>query len=133
MGRTCTPEINELFSEAVSIDIDFSENLSVPLKFEPQSMHWCHKQVTVHSGILKMNGEKSYHPYLSDDIKHDNVLVDTALREMTVSIEPGQGQTLLINSDNCTCQYKCAPHLVKLQSLSDTLQTVIIRIWSIAG
>ena len=28
--------------EHVSIHFDFSENLSVPLKFKPQSLHWSH-------------------------------------------------------------------------------------------
>ena len=32
----------------VMVDIDFSENLQVPVKFEPQSLHWSHDQITVH-------------------------------------------------------------------------------------
>ena len=52
------------------IDIDFSKNLKVPLKYEPQSAHWNLKQVTVHSGILKNKGQKNYHSHLSDNKKH---------------------------------------------------------------
>ena len=50
--------VAELFDH-VYIDLHFSEDLSVPVKFEPQSMHWHYEQVTVHSGILKQRGEKS--------------------------------------------------------------------------
>ena len=48
--------------DGVFLDIDFSENLKLPVKFEPQSMHWCHEAVTVHSGILKIHGEKVITP-----------------------------------------------------------------------
>ena len=41
----------------VIIDI---ENLSIPVKYEPQSLHWAHNQITIHSGILKVDGVKSY-------------------------------------------------------------------------
>ena len=41
--------------------IDFSENLTLTL---PESVYWgqAKSQVTVHSGILKLHGNKSYHP-----------------------------------------------------------------------
>ena len=44
------------------IDIDFSENLTIGIKWEPQSLHWSKKQVTIHSGIFKYSEEKVYHP-----------------------------------------------------------------------
>ena len=56
--------------------------LKIPVKFEPQSLHWSHEQITVHSGILKYNGVKSYHPYISDDRKHDQHFVKIAMKEM---------------------------------------------------
>ena len=49
--------------EAVNQEpINFSENLSVPVTYEPQSLHWAQEQLSVHSGILKIKGNKSYHP-----------------------------------------------------------------------
>ena len=54
-----TQSIFESLFDSVSIDIDFAENLTVPVKYEPQSLHWAHEQVTVHSGITKVNGEKT--------------------------------------------------------------------------
>ena len=37
----------------VYIDANFSENLTVGIKWEPQSLRWSKTQVTVHSGIVK--------------------------------------------------------------------------------
>ena len=53
--------------DSLFIDIDFSENLKLPVKFEPPPLHWCHEAITVHSDIVKLHGEKGYHPYVSDD------------------------------------------------------------------
>ena len=64
------------------IDIDFSENLTVPVKFEQQSLHWSHEEITVYLGIIKMNSEKSYHPYLNMDRKHDHSCADVVLNQM---------------------------------------------------
>ena len=64
-------EWGEIFKHFASIDIDFSENLTISVKYEPQSLHWCHQQVTIHSGISKTNGNKIYHAHFSDDCKHD--------------------------------------------------------------
>ena len=42
--------------DTVSVSIDYSKNLSIPVKYE-LSLHWSHSQVTTHSGILKNAGE----------------------------------------------------------------------------
>jgi len=68
--------------DTILVDIDFSENLSIPVKYEPQSMHWSYQQITVHSGLMKYQGEKTYHPYLSADRKHDQHFVHCVLEEM---------------------------------------------------
>ena len=52
----------KLCFDTIPVDVDFSENLSVPTKYEPQSLHWSHSQVTVHSGILKNIGGKKLSP-----------------------------------------------------------------------
>ena len=66
--------------------MDFSENLSVSVKYEPQSLHWALDQVIVHSGILKGHGHKSYHPYFSDSKIHDQVFVNEVLLEMLQNV-----------------------------------------------
>ena len=68
--------------DASFVVIDFSENLSVPVKFEPQSLHWSHEQVTVHSGITKACSEKNYHVHLTYGKKHDQFFVHLALTNM---------------------------------------------------
>ena len=45
--------------DALFVDIDFSENLPLPVKFKPQSLHWSHEQVTVHSGIPRSAVKKA--------------------------------------------------------------------------
>ena len=119
----------------ISIDVDFSENLSVPVKFEPQSLHWSHPQVSVHSGILKLYGEKYYHPYISDDLKHDQKFVRVCVEEMLSSIDIPHDETqyLVIESDNCTSQYKSAEHFYDLQCIADAIKKKIIRVYGIAG
>ena len=112
------------------IDIDFSENLTVPVKFEPQSLHWSHEEITVHLGIIKMNGEKSYHPYLSMDQKHDHSCVEVVLNQMLCTIEVPS--TIMIESDNCCSQYKCASHFHAIQEISNHYQTKIIFVYRIA-
>ena len=112
------------------IDIDFSENLTVPVKFEPQSLHWYHEEITVHSGIIKMNGEKSYHPYLRIDQKHNHSCVKVVLNQMLCTIEVPS--TIMIESDNCSSQYKCASHFHAIQEISNCYQTKIIRVYGIA-
>ena len=59
--------------------MDFSENLTIPVSKEPQSLHWVNHQLTVHSGIIKHNGTKTYVAYFSNDLTHDQTFVDTAL------------------------------------------------------
>ena len=79
--RNVSKIFKEMF-DCIEIDVDFSEKLTVPLKYEPQSMHWSHSQVIVHSGILKESGDKWYHPYLSDDMVQDHNFVGLALDKM---------------------------------------------------
>ena len=117
----------------VSIDLDFSENLQIPGKFEPQSLHWAHQQLTVHSGVLKNNGEKSYHAYLSNDKKHDQFFVDVATREMLseAEIPTGEDVFIIMETDNCSSQYKSATHFHLVQELVDELNTKIIKVFSV--
>lgn len=64
------------------LDIDFADNLTIGVKWEPDSLHWSKKQVTMHSGIVKYEEEKVYHHYFSDTRIHDQVFVRRAVEEM---------------------------------------------------
>ena len=103
---------NSLF-DAVSIDIDFSEKLKITLKKEPQSVHWPGLEIIVHSGILKNDVSKEYHCYLSDNLIQDHAFVNLVLNEMLEVINHDQ-KYIIINSDNCSAQYKCAAHFDQL-------------------
>ena len=118
--------------DCIEIDLDFSEKLTVPLKYEPQSMHWTNAQIIVHSAIMKSLGEKTYHPYLSDDKFQGYVFVSLSLDEILSETDVG-GRFILVESDNCTAQYKCVAHFAKLQQLADDHNTTVIRIFSVAG
>ena len=61
--RNTIKEFDVLFP-SVHLDVEFSENLTLDIKFESQCLHWIKKQVTVHLGILKCQGVKYYHPIL---------------------------------------------------------------------
>ena len=89
------------------VDMDFSENLSLPMKYEPQSLHWAHDQVTVHSGILKVH----VHNKVDDFDKID---------------------TILIESDDSFNQYKCAQHFYHLQSITSNFHKNLICVCSVA-
>jgi hypothetical protein len=55
--KNTVQECTDMF-DCVEIDIDYSEKLTVPVKYEPQDLHWHNSQVIVHSGILKESGDK---------------------------------------------------------------------------
>ena len=103
--RTSMGKFRNIFN-TVMIDIDFSKNLSIPVKYESQSLHWAHDRITIYSGILKVDGEKSYRPYLSKDHKHDQQFVQIVLEVEYITAET----TIVIESDNCSSQYKSAAH-----------------------
>ena len=76
---------------------------------------------------------KSYHPYFSDDSLHNSTFTDIATKEMLMSTDVRESNAIIIESDNCTTQYKSASHFFKLQQLSDVFCKPIICIRSIAG
>ena len=130
--RTVHSTFLELF-DCAWIDVDFSENLSVPVKYEPQSLHRAHEQLSVHSGILTIKGIKSYHPYLSDNKVHDQVFVNEVLKEILNSADSLEDvSTIIIKSDNSN-QYKSAQHFHDLQQLCNITRKEIIRVYGIAG
>ena len=55
--RTISKDFNEYFDDT-NIDIDFSESLSVPIKYEPQSLHWHHEQCQCTQVFAKWTGKR---------------------------------------------------------------------------
>ena len=62
----------------------------------------------------------------------DHVFVGLVLDEMLedVCID---GKKILLHSDNCSAQYKCAAHFSKLQDMADSLGVTVVRMYGIAG
>ena len=84
-------------------------------------------------GILKVDGEKSYHPYLSKGCKHHQQFVQIVLEEMLLEVEYITAETtIVIESDNCSSQYKSAAHFQGTQDLSNKYKSTIICVYSIA-
>ena len=86
----CIAELDKILKHLASIDIDFSENLTVPFNYEPQSLYWCHQQITVHSQISKTNGNKNDCAHFSDDHKYDQVFAKHVLDEILSEIDFSQ-------------------------------------------
>ena len=97
--RTEYPRVLESLS-TVEIHVDFSENLTLTLPEEIQSMYWgqAKTQVTVHSGILKFQGNKSSHPYISNDLTHDQAFVYLGLNQMLSDIEIAPRTTVIVTT-----------------------------------
>ena len=119
--------------KAVYVDTDFSENLTIGVKWEPQSHHWCKLQVTVHSALVKYYQEKCDHPYVSDSRLHDQSFVRLSFEEIMDHTDAPETAPIVRESDNCTNQVKSAEHFRDCQQLSNMLMRTIIRLWGIAG
>ena len=95
--------------ESVCTDVNFSENLTLLVKYQAQSLRWCYTKVTVHSGIIKIDGEKIYHVYLSENPKRDQTFVKIVLHDMLNNVNL-TNKKIIIESDNCSSQYKSVKH-----------------------
>ena len=104
----------------------------MPVKCEPQDLQWSHEQITVHSGILKFKGEKSYHPYLSATRKHDQHFAQLCILEILRKVDFSENPYIVIEGDNCSYQYKSSAHFHGMQTLAKKFQVNVIRIFGIA-
>jgi len=126
--RSTIKDFYDMF-DSVDIDIDFSENLTLPVMYQAQSLHWSYTQITVHSGILKVDGGEILSPYFSDSRKHDQVFVKLSM----ISDIDLTEKVIVTESDNCKVQYKSAKHIYDLQQLATKTNTKVIRVYSIQG
>ena len=64
-------------TNVAEIGLDVSENINIPVNKEPQSFHWGGFKVenTVYSVLSKSEGNRTYHPYISDDLTHKQAFV----------------------------------------------------------
>ena len=98
---------------AVYMDMDYSENLTILMKKQPRSLYWTQEVYSIHSGISKSKNGKIYHRTISSKKKHDQVFTNIVTKEM-MSEEDVCSHDLLF-SDNCASQYKSGLHFHHLQ------------------
>ena len=133
--RSTIKTFRDELEDAIWIDVDLAENLNVPVKEEPQSLHWA--QVTVHSGISKVNGIKMYHPFLSSDRDHDQQIVAVSIKKIIdctkkeIEEDNQIPDVVVIESDNAN-QYKYTEHFNEIQKICNQENRHIIRVYGIA-
>ena len=115
---------------------DFSENLSLPLQQEPQSLYWLRKQVSILSGIITAcrdtEEQKIYLGHFSQDRDHDQVYVRLALENMIPLFLSEDDTHIFIHSDNAT-HFKSSENYADIQELCNSLQITIIRSFGVPG
>ena len=79
----------------------------------------------MHSGIVKVNGRKEYHPYLSEDNQHDQVLVGVNLEKL-INVAVEYDPAVILVSDNGN-DYKSAQHFNDVQKICDRVNIPILR------
>ena len=77
----------------------------------------------------EISREKSYHAYLSQDLKYDQVFVEYALHEIFKGIEIEPGCTIVLERDNCSLQYTSCQHLDSTRNISDKYNVSILRVF----
>ena len=108
----------------VCLDADFAENLSISVKYEPQSLHWSHELVTLHSGIVK---NLITHMCLMIQ-STANTLLKAALKECWKHQKYKLLQ-VIIESDNCS---PVSPHFHGMQEIANRYNIPVIRIYGMA-
>ena len=101
----------------------------MPVKYEPQLLHWPHEQVTVHSSLLNHKSQNSYHPYLSHEPKHNQAFVECVLREMLNIVKTKPGTNAIIESDNSTQQYKPCAKFESIQLIASNYGFKILGVF----
>ena len=120
---------NVTIRNSALLTIDFSENLSIPVQKEPQSLYWIRKQVSIMNGISDSE-EKTYHGHLSESRVHDQKYTKESLKRIIKAV-PGQSQ-YVVRSENAQ-HFKSAESFHHLQELANELSADIIRVYGIAG
>lgn len=118
-------------SNSLFIDIDFSENSKITVKFKPQSLHWYYEVITVLSGIVKLHTEKNlYHLYVSDNKKQTKI--SKKYPQWVLEIMENIPESC-IKSDNCSLQYKTVQHFKDIKNICNKIYVPIMCLLSVVG
>ena len=115
--------------------IDFSENLSLPIYKEPQSMYWIRKQVSILCGVGSFQAQdgtmqKIYFGHVSEDRNHDQGYILLSLSD-ALTVLPVRN-TLILRSDNAS-NFKCAESFYDMQQLANKQSINVVRVYGAAG
>ena len=73
--------------------------------------------MNVHLGMVKYGGRKAYNGYISNDQNHDQNFLPLALQEILKETALDGPDVMIIESDNCSSQYKSAAHFLGVQEI----------------
>ena len=109
---------------------DYSENISMSPKYEPQDAHFSSKQTSLHCSVVySPTDDKPLHAYhISDNKKHDSAFTILVTKDLLGYYEDYLDYPLIrIKSDNCTTQYCCLYVFEAYQKLAiDKNKTVLL-------
>lgn len=88
-------------------DIDYSENIKEKPKMEVQAHHFSGKQFSLHCMVYESSEKIFFYYQFSDEKTHDWKFTKTAIEEVIPKIF-ANNNIVVIKSDNCRVQYKCA-------------------------
>ena len=126
---------NNIVPSSTLLIIDFSENLSIPIQREPQTLYFCRKQISIHCGVALYRDEdfelkKLYCGHLSEDKDHDQVFVRKSLEDYVTFLPINE--TLITRSDNAQ-HFKSAENFHDYQEICNKIQKKFIRVYGQAG
>ena len=113
------------------IEMDFSENIAMKLKFEVQDAHFSGKQYSLHRSVVEP-GTQKYFYHLSDDRTHGPEFVHEVLVDLFDKLSI-KNKTTMIKSDNAPTQYKNKYAFNSMQTLSNDYNVKIVGIYDATG
>ena len=114
--------------------MDYSENLQLTLKFEPQSAHFNKKQSTLHCTVAHTVDKDDNHVHkffyhFSNDNSHDAGFTFSVINEY-LQVYP-DADIYRFKSDNCSSQYKCKHVFHRYMVLANQLNNIPSLLWGI--
>ena len=105
------PQILEA-SPGFIFHVDYSENISVTPKFEPQDAHFPGNQTSLHCAAVHSphNANVQYAYHLSDNKKCDFTFTGVVICDLIAKFNVPDDKFIRIKSDNCGSQY-CSLHV----------------------
>ena len=114
--------------------MDFLENLSQHVKYEPQSSHFNKSQYSLHCTVQHTSNDEAKYDYLyhlSHMMKHAHTFT-SAIVDHILDVK-GIPSIICFKSDNCSTQYKCKWVFRFWHSLAQKTSTKVIIYFEVFG